>query len=90
MTVPGFTAPATIVPQASCCVFRRAAGLVADGCRDYDLWYPLASVACGIEGYFTGRSATLLDGRCADLPQCRSVLGTAVGVPRPRRRSFAV
>lgn len=85
MTVPGFTAPATIVPQASCCVFRRAAGQVADGCREFDLWYPLASVACGVEGYFTGRSATLLEGRCADLPQCRGVLGAATDVPRPVR-----
>jgi hypothetical protein len=60
-----------IVLQWYCCIMRPTYGGPVVGCRGHNAWYPFASAACGAEAAWNQLSATLVEGRCSDQPQCQ-------------------
>jgi hypothetical protein len=70
----GYTDPAgrqVVIPQAwYCCIMRPFPGAPVVGCRSHNAWYPFAWAGCAGEAAWGQLSATLVEGRCSDRPEC--------------------
>jgi hypothetical protein len=58
-------------PSWYCCVMRPSPDAPVVGCRGHNAWYPFAWAGCVGEAAVNQLSATLVEGRCSDRPECR-------------------